>query len=63
MEYLFFMAKVLIMSLLVRDSRLNHLLLILSYIEEFDEINIKILINKLIKEKESRVATLGLYQF
>ena len=57
------MAKILIMSLLVRDSRLNHLLLILSYIEEFDEINIKILINKLIKEKESRVATLGLYQF
>ena len=43
--------------------RLNHLLMILIYNEELDEINIKILTNKLIKEKESRIATLGLYQF
>ena len=57
------MAMILIMWLLVRDSRLNYLLLIFIYIEEFDEINIKILANKLIKEKESRVVTLGLYQF
>ena len=37
--------------------------MILIYNEELDEINIKILTNKLIKEKESRIATLGLYQF
>ena len=33
------------------------------YNEELDEINIKFLTNKLIKEKESRIATLGSYQF
>ena len=45
------------------DSRLNHLLMILIYNEELDKINVKILTNKLIKEKEFRIATLGLYQF
>ena len=44
-------------------SKLNHLLMILIYNEERDKMNIKILTNKLIKEKESRIATLGLYQF
>ena len=44
-------------------SRLDHLLIILICNEELDEINIKIRTNKLIKEKESRIATLGLYQF
>ena len=33
------------------------------YNEELDEIDIKILTNKLIKEMESRIATRGLYQF
>ena len=44
-------------------SRLNHPLMILIYNEELDEINIKILTNKLIKEKQSRIATLRLNQF
>ena len=45
------------------DSKLNHLLMILIYNEELDEINVKLRTNKLMKEKESRIATFGLYQF
>ena len=48
---------------IMTGSRLDHLLMILICNEELDEINIKIRTNKLIKEKESRIATLGLYQF
>ena len=43
------------------DNKLNHLLMILIYNEELDEINIKLRANKLIKEKESRIAAFGLY--
>ena len=43
------------------DSKLNHLLVILIYNEPLDEINIKLRTNKSIKEKESRIATFGLY--
>ena len=45
------------------DSKLNHLLMILIYNEELDEINVKLKTNKLMKEKESRIATFWLYQF
>ena len=45
------------------DSKLSHLLMVLISNEELDEINIKFKTNKLIKEKESRIATFGLYQF
>ena len=45
------------------DSKLSPLLMILISNEELDEINIKFKTNKLIKEKESRIATFGLYQF
>ena len=45
------------------DRNLDHLLVILIYNEELDEINIKLKTNKLIKEKESRAATFGLHQF
>ena len=45
------------------DSKLSNLLTILISNEELDEINIKFKTNKLIKEKESRIATFGLYQF
>ena len=45
------------------DSKLSNLLMILIFNEELDEINIKFKTNKLIKEKESRIATCGLYQF
>ena len=44
------------------DSRLDHLLLVLVYIDELDEINIKIMKN-LIKAKDFRIATFGFYQF
>ena len=37
--------------------------MILIYNEELDEINVKLRTNKLMKEKESRIATFGLYQF
>ena len=45
------------------DSKLSDLLMVLISNEELDEINIKFKTNKLIKEKESRIATFGLYQF
>ena len=45
------------------DSKLSNLLMVLISNEELDEINIKFKTNKLIKEKESRIATFGLYQF
>ena len=45
------------------DIKLNHLLMILIYNEELDEINVKLKTNKLMKEKESRIATFWLYQF
>ena len=45
------------------DSKLNHLLMILIFNEERDKINVKLRRNELIKEEESRNATLGLYQF
>ena len=47
----------------MRDSKLNQLLMILISNEERDEIKIKLRTNKLIKEKEFRIATFGLYQF
>ena len=47
----------------MRDSKLNHLLMILIYNEELDEINIKLKINKLIKDKECRIPTFDMYQF
>ena len=37
--------------------------MIFIYNEELGEINIKLRTNNLIKEKESRIATFGLYQF
>ena len=37
--------------------------MILIYNEELDEINIKLKINKLIKDKESRIPTFGMNQF
>ena len=42
-------------------SKRKHLLMILIYSEELDKINIKRRTNKLIKEKESRIATFRLY--
>ena len=42
-------------------SKRSHLLMILIYSEELDKINIKRRTNKLIKEKESRIATFRLY--
>ena len=47
----------------MRDSKLNHLLMILIYNEELEEINIKLKINKLIKDKECRIPTFDMYQF
>ena len=44
------------------DNKLNHLLMIIIYNEKLDKINIKLRTNILIKEKESRFATFGLYQ-
>ena len=44
------------------DRKPNHLLIILIYNKELDEINIKLRTNKLIKEKESIIATFGLHQ-
>ena len=37
--------------------------MILIYNEELDEINIKLKTNKLIKDKECRIPTFGMYQF
>ena len=45
------------------DGKLNHLLMILIFNEELDKINVKLRRNELIKEEESRNATLGLHQF
>ena len=47
----------------ITDFRLNHLLMILIYNEELDEIKIKFITNELIKVKESRIATFGSDQF
>ena len=44
------------------DRKPNHLLMILIYNKELDEINIKLRTNKLIKEKESIIATFGLHK-
>ena len=44
------------------DSRLDHLLMVLVYNDELDEINIKIM-KKLIKAKDFRISTFGFYQF
>ena len=43
-------------------SRQNHLLMILIFNEELDEISIKPITNKLIKEKKSSIATFRLHQ-
>ena len=43
-------------------SRLNHLLMIHIYKEEFDEMGMKLMMNKFIKKKKSRTAIFALFQ-
>ena len=53
------MAKTSMLSTMI-NSRLNHLLMIHIYNDEPDEINMKLITNKFIKVKESKIATFGL---
>ena len=43
-------------------SRLNHLLMIHIYKEEFDEMGMKLMMNKFIEKKKSRTAIFALFQ-